>query len=304
MDRQYFVVDAFATERYSGNPAAIVLDAEGIDAEAMQLIASEFNLSETTFVFPSDVEDALVRFRWFTPTTEVAMCGHATIAGIHALVESDAIRLKGGAQSTKVCIETLSGVLNAFVEEMPGDIDGRMIWLDLPTPVLSDYRINETALAAALNLPVDAFDPDLSPAMTQDRDVIVFVKDVQALNGARPDHTRLGDLHTRERVRGLCLATIGTLTPSIHVQSRFFAPTAGINEDPVTGSVHGPLAAYLLRRNLAPMHDGIAGLRCLQGKAGGKCGTIYALASIESDGACAVRIGGHAVTTMRGTLLA
>ena len=118
MEKRYYVIDAFTRERFSGNPAAVVLDCEGLDDASMQRIAAEFNLSETTFVLPpatgaiepapqpraaglhaSDVAHpppgvnrpiglpADVRFRWFTPSVEVDMCGHATIAGVHARVE-------------------------------------------------------------------------------------------------------------------------------------------------------------------------------------------------------------------------
>jgi PhzF family phenazine biosynthesis protein len=108
----------------------------------------------------------------------------------------------------------------------------------------------------------------------------------------------------RDGVRGLCLATVKTLTPSITVQSRFFAPTAGINEDPVTGSVHGPLAAYVVKHGLVPLHDGLAGLMCTQAKPGGRGGLVNALVQPQDNDVYAVRIGGRAVTAMRGTLIA
>ena len=100
MTLPYYVIDAFAAKPFSGNPAAVVLDARGLSDEHMQAIATEFNLSETTFVFPlledggdtqqnpSTKERPAYRFRWFTPTAEVNMCGHATIAAVHALVET------------------------------------------------------------------------------------------------------------------------------------------------------------------------------------------------------------------------
>lgn len=304
MDRSYYVVDAFTNERFAGNAAAVVLDAEGLGDGDMRSIAAEFNLSETTFVLPTDARGACVRFRWFTPTAEVAMCGHATIAGVHAMVESGKLRRSDPAPSDSIGIDTLSGVLSAFIEEVPGSRGERMIWLDLPTPVLSDYRIDEACLASVLGLASDSFEPDLPPARTQDDDVLVFVRNVGILNDARPDPRTLGELQEKEDMRGLCLATTRSLTPSIHVQSRFFAPAVGIDEDPVTGSVHGPLAAYLVRHNLAPTLDGTAGLMCVQGKAGGRTGLVYALARIEPDDTCAVRIGGRAVTAMRGVLVA
>jgi PhzF family phenazine biosynthesis protein len=132
--------------------------------------------------------------------------------------------------------------------------------------------------------------------------MLVFVRDFQTLSEARPDFPQLASLLTRCGLRGLCLATVKTLTPSINVQSRFFAPTAGVDEDPVTGSVHGPLSAYLVKHGLVPLQEGLAGLTCTQAKAGGRAGLIHALVQPQGNDVYAVRIGGRAVTTMRGTL--
>jgi len=309
MGLSYYVVDAFASERYTGNPAAVVLDAAGLHKSAMQAIAAEFNLSETTFVLPpiqprkSDLGRPHVRFRWFTPTTEVDMCGHATIAGIQALLESGRVRHVDPTESTKVRIDTKSGTLTGFIENLPGNETAFMIWLDLPDPVLTERRMMAAELARVLRLPVDAFESKLPTMETQDRDWLVFVRDFAALNESRPDFPALSELLSRERLRGLCLATVKTITPSIHVQSRFFAPNVGIDEDPVTGSVHGPLAAYLVSKRLVPIHDGLSGISCVQGQPGGRTGLLQALVQVQDEGRYAVRIGGRAITTMRGTLV-
>ena len=326
MSRSYFVVDAFTNERYAGNPAAVVLDAEGLNDAQMQAIAAEFNLSETTFVLsPERTEDqstrhqsvagaggiaqaeacgsAFVRFRWFTPSCEVAMCGHATIAGLKALVESGRIVHCDPSSSTKIGIETRSGLLTGFIESIPGSDTGLMIWLQLVKPRLTEHAMPGSELAEVLGLEVDVFDDALPPSRTQDEDLIVFVQNFKILNDARPDFRRLTQWLDRERLRGMSLATVHTLSPSIHVQSRFFAPNVGVDEDAVTGSVHGPLASYLVAHELAPMHEGVAGLSCVQGKAGGRAGLVHALVRSETDGTHNVRIGGQAVITMRGTLL-
>jgi len=307
MPRTYYVIDAFASEPFTGNPAAVVPDAAGLDDREMQRIAAEFNLSETTFILPSKVIDARaaasVRFRWFTPTVEVDMCGHATVAGLHALLESGRVRREDPMTSTVVRIETKSGVLTGFIESIPGQESGVMIWLEMIPPMLRPHAWPIELLAAALRLPVDAFESSLPMVQSQDRDVLVFVRDFMVLNDARPDFGRLGELLTGDGLRGLCLATVKTVTPSIHVQSRFFAPSCGIDEDPVTGSVHGPLAAYLAERGLVPLHNDLAGMTCTQGVPGGRTGLVHALAQRQSDGRYAVRIGGRAITTMRGSLL-
>ena len=307
MQRPCFIIDAFASERFAGNAAAVVLDADGVSDNDMQRIAAEFNLSETTFVLAAqtpggDPNTAFkVRFRWFTPTVEVDMCGHATIAGIHALSESGRLHEPDSGQTIR--IETRSGLLTGAIENMPGDSEQRMIWLEMISPTLTRREIPAADYASALQVSADEFDREFPFVETQDRDLIVFVRDFMLLNDVRPDFPRLAGLLTAGGIRGLCVSTVRTVTPSIQAQSRFFAPHFGINEDPVTGSVHGPLAAYLATRGVVPFHDGVAGMQCLQGIPGGRMGQVYALVREPVDGRCVTRIGGHAVTTVRGHLM-
>ncbi len=317
MTREYYVVDAFTSDRFSGNPAAVVLDARGLTDADMASIAAEFNLSETTFVLPStdSVDSGKVRFRWFTPTVEVDLCGHATIAGALALAASGRFREYGLADPSVGAaawpIETRSGVLTAYVEPIPSEPEGNMLWLDLPDPVLSPARLSVAELSIALGLDEGAFDPKIKPDMTQDGDLLVFVRDVQSLNESKPDFGVLGKWCEKNRVRGVSLATVQTLTPSVHVQSRFFAPACGINEDPVTGSVHGPLAAKVVALGIGLPGEDVTVLNCTQGVAGGRTGMIHALvqrqdnrgaSNAAADAGYAVRIGGRVVVTMRGTL--
>ncbi len=299
MERAYQVIDTFTSERFAGNPAAVVPDAVGLSDEQMQAIAVEFNLSETTFILPPESTDADVRFRWFTPGMEVDMCGHATIAGIHSLFESGQVPSNGGAASLR--IETRSGILDAVIEDTPET--GRLIWLDLPKPQLEEVALPVDELAPVLGLEVDAIVEPPPLLVTQDKDVIVFVRDFLTLNEAKPDFGRLLDFSHRHGLRGVSVATTKTVTPSVNVQSRFFAPAAGVDEDPVTGSVHGPLAAAMVKYGLVPIHGETAGMTCVQAKAGGRAGLIRALVEVRDNGAYTVKIAGQAITTMRGVLL-
>lgn len=319
MTREYYVVDAFTTEPFRGNPAGVVLDARGLSDAEMGRIAGEFNLSETTFVLPPTGSDARagVRFRWFTPTVEVDLCGHATIAAAMALTVSKRYREFGLADPDTGCaswgIETRSGVLTVIVEPVPNEPGQKMLWLDLPDPVLSPARVSIGELSVALGVREESFDAELRPDMTQDGDLLVFVRDVQALNASRPEFGSLGTWCHKNRVRGVSVATVRTLTPSIHVQSRFFAPACGVNEDPVTGSVHGPLGAKLTAHGIGIPGEQVTVLNCVQGIPGGRTGMVHVLAqrrggadgdSVHADTGdnYAVRIGGRAVVTMRGLL--
>lgn len=313
--RDYFVIDAFTDRKFGGNAAAVVLDADGLSEGEMQSLAAEFNLSETTFVLRPQSASADVRFRWMTPTIEVSMCGHATLAGLRALVEVGRIPEVTATAGAQLAIETRSGVLQGFVERMPGEDGALMFWLDLPDPTLTEFAVARAELAALLRVSEDVLVSTLPAVRTQDGDAIVFVQDTAALFDMRPDFAALGQWQKACDLRGLCVATTNTLTPSIHVQSRFFVPSLGIDEDPVTGSVHGPLAAYLVHHELIPLDNGTAGMCCAQAKCGGRGGVVYALVQRndphDSHDACdsndsngySVRIGGHTEPVMRGRLL-
>lgn len=237
------------------------------------------------------------------------MCGHATIAGVHALVESGAIQHDDPTASTPVNIQTRSGLLTAFVESIPNienpqklPSGGRMLWLDLISPTLTPITPDLLRLAEILNVQVDAFEPAMPPVRTQDQDMLIFVKDVMTLNDVKPDIVKLDTWLTKQQLRGMSIATIKTLSRAIHLQSRFFAPPAGVNEDPVTGSVHGPLAVYLVKQGVVPVQDDLAGMTCVQGISGGRAGLLHALVQPEKNGSYNVRIGGQAVTMMKGEL--
>ena len=300
---EYNIVDTFTEKRYSGNPAAVVFRGDGLDDISLQTIASEFNLSAATFVLPSDTPEAAIRFRWFTPSTEIQMCGHATLAGVHALLDGGRFaRLRDEPQATLV-IQTAAGLLRVQVERLAPPNSQLLFWLDLPRPQLTSRSINIDKLTDILGMDPDALESALPVMETQDEDLIVFVASYSALLDARPHFTELGAWCARHRIRGICLATLNTLSPSAHVQSRFFAPAFGVNEDPVSGSVHGPLAAYLMAHELVP-HDGrVAAVTCVQAEAGGRAGLIRALVTQERGEGFSVRIAGQCQTTMRGTLI-
>ncbi|MBI1827608.1 MAG: PhzF family phenazine biosynthesis protein [Planctomycetes bacterium] len=306
MPKQYYVVDAFTSERFTGNPAAVVFDAHDLSDEVKQKIAVEFNLSETTFVLPSSSDakgESDLQFRWFTPSTEVDLCGHATIGGVHALVESGRLPKPNSSALSTLRIETRSGILTASVEQIPGGAPAAtMIWLDLPNPMLRTSGINRMDVAKALQIPIEVIEPGLPLMTTGDCDLIMAIRDVMALNKIQPNMSELGRLLSSRGLRGLCVTTTRTVTPSIQAQSRFFAPNVGIDEDAVTGSVHGSLGAYLAMHGLAPSEGDLFAMRCLQGKPGGRTGLINVLIQRGASNTWSARIGGAAITVMRGEL--
>ncbi|GAA1990048.1 PhzF family phenazine biosynthesis protein [Kitasatospora viridis] len=263
---QITVIDAFTDRPFAGNPAAVCpLPAGDWPAEEwLRRVARELNLSETAFVRP--LPDGEWGLRWFTPVTEVRLCGHATLATAHALREQGLV----GAEPVR--FHTLSGVLTA--EPRP---DGR-IALDLPTAALTPTEVPE-GLAEALGSPV------LGCRETGELDILVAeLGSEHAVRALAPDLAAL----TREVA---VTAPAEDPASGYDFVSRFFAPTIGIPEDPVTGSAHTALAPFWAER---------LGRTALTGYQASPRGGLVEC-ELAGD---RVAVAGHAVSVLTGTLLA
>ena len=215
-----FQVDAFTNKAFSGNPAAVcLLDAEK-DKAWMQSVAMEMNLSETAFIRRIDRGFEL---RWFTPTHEVDLCGHATLAAAHVLWEQGWLSLDEVAQ-----FYTLSGLLCATKKEQG-------IMLDFPaTPV--ECVVTPPGLLEALGCPDSA-------VYFNQFDYMVLLNDENKLRDLQPDFTNLATI----KARGF-IVTAALQNKQYDFISRFFAPAYGIDEDPVTGSAHCALTPFWAER--------------------------------------------------------
>jgi len=232
-------IDAFTNSPFAGNPAGVVLNAEGLRDDLMQRIAREMNLSETAFVLPPNRPEADIRIRWFTPTHEVPLCGHATVAAFHALAQEGLAGMKTNGQHY-FRVETGSGVLAVKVEK---NFRGIGVEFQLPLPAFRIKRALPVILFQLLGIRRSDVAPGL-PVVT-DRDLYLPVKRLQVLQTMRPHFQELVRWCTRARLTGVCVFTLQARDKSGSVHSRFFAPAVGINEDPVTGSANGPLGVYL-----------------------------------------------------------
>lgn len=219
-------IDAFAGRPFTGNPAAIMpLDA-WLDDMTLQAIAAENNLAETAFIVPTPGGAADYDLRWFTPAVEVALCGHATLASGHYLLSADPARRAVTFATRK------SGILTVTR-------DGSGYALDLPAMPTEPQAV--AGLAAALGA-------DPAEVRTRGSDYIVAVFDNAAqVRALQPDFRAVAALQSGDV---LCIATApGNGDPSgADVVSRAFAPGAGIDEDPVTGSAHAIIAPYWAAR--------------------------------------------------------
>jgi PhzF family phenazine biosynthesis protein len=221
------VVDAFADRPFGGNPAGVCLLEAGNwpDDAWLQAVAAEMKHAETAFAKPAPDGEADWDLRWFTPVKEAVLCGHATLATVHAMASD-------GLVAGKVSFATLSGVLLAKVE------DG---WITLDFPV---NRPIATAVPAGL---ADALgtEPEAVYLTGELRDLLAVLPEEQAVRDLAPDLAAVAAIARREGIRGL---TVTAPSAEYDFISRFFAPASGIPEDPVTGSAHTGLAPYWTER--------------------------------------------------------
>lgn len=211
-----FHVDAFTSELFHGNPAAVCVLEEALPDTLMQLIAAENNLAETAFVVRRGEK---LELRWFTPTIEVELCGHATLAAAHVLLN------ELGMDAPLLVFDTKSGPLSVR--------RGEPMLLDLPA--FESERIDvPPGLSEALGVQ--------PKSVEQARYWICELEDEEAVLATRPDFQRLA------RLERCVTVTARSKAPGIDFVSRFFAAPAGVNEDPVTGSAHAELTPYWSKR--------------------------------------------------------
>lgn len=255
-------VDAFSAAPFAGNPAAVCLLSAPRDERWMQDIAREMNLSETAFLLRRGDDFEL---RWFTPAVEVDLCGHATLASAHVLWEEGHLRPDQPAR-----FHTRSGLLTATRA-------GSWIELDFPAepeqPVAPPPELVRALGVAPLHVGQNRFD------------YLVEVDSEETVRGLRPDFASLSALSARG-----VIVTSRAGASGYDFVSRFFAPAAGIDEDPVTGSAHCCLAPFWAAR---------LGRRELVGYQASARGGVVRVR--VGDGR--VALGGQAVTVMRGELL-
>ena len=298
---RYWVIDSFANAPYTGNPAGVVLDADSLDEVQMQVIAREINAAETAFVSRLSDLHRPALLRWFTPTCEVKFCGHATLAAAHALYDSGAVAIKHDSSQPTVQFETSAGELSLRAEPMPEPDVGPLWWLEMPEPSLTPDNTNPMRTTELLGITLDDLEPGVPIMRTRDDDLIIMIKSWTTLVHLRPHFHELKAWCEQHKIRGISVATRNTLDNTTDVHSRFFAPAFGIDEDPATGSVHGPLATLLVINDRIPMIAGKAALNCMQGQPGGRTGLVRALVE-QSDQGYRVMIGGRCYKTLFGEL--
>lgn len=230
--KKVLIVRAFSTNGAGGNPAGVVLDADDLDDRQKLDLARQVGLSETAFV--SDSVKAGFKLDFFTPTKQIAHCGHATIATFTLLKQSNRI---GGNSSSK---ETIDGVREIYFE-------GNMAFMEQQKPAfISISAAARVKMLASLGLGKAALLPGFEPEIvnTGNNFLIIPVKEERILEAIKPDLETIAQLSEKLGLIGFYLFAL-TPTEGVDATTRMFAPHYGIPEEAATGMAAGPLAAYL-----------------------------------------------------------
>jgi len=264
MKQTILQVDAFTNTPFSGNPAAVCVLTEPQSDDWMQQVAAEMNLSETAFLRPHEDGYAL---RWFTPTTEVPLCGHATLASAHVLWSEGYLSLEQPAR-----FHTQSGLLTATRHK-------DWIELNFPAATYTPVPVPEK-LPQALGIPVQS-------VQVTDLGYLVEVDSADRVKQMQPD---LGLLANLERPNAI-ITSLAKPESRFDIVSRFFAPGLGIPEDPVTGAAHCVLGPYWCRRL---QQDTLLAYQA--SRRGGVVKVAY-------EGSDRVALSGQAVTVFRAEMI-
>jgi trans-2,3-dihydro-3-hydroxyanthranilate isomerase len=286
-------VDAFTTVPFGGNPAAVVIDAEGLTEEEMQRIAQEMNLSEMAFVTSSKRADFRVRF--FTPIQEIDLAGHPTIATFHALVEEGLIAAHDGLVT--VTQELNVGVLPVEIEIEAG-VAKRVIMTQQKPLFASAYAASSWAEALGIDKAEILEGYPLQIVSTGTPQLMIPVKSLTTLRLLRPDFEAMAALTEQGDFSSVHVFTLETFSEEADVHARHFAPAAGVREDPVSGSASGGMAAYLVYYGLVDKSSLVAE----QGHLIGRPGLVYIDLEKEGDEITTVKVGGSAVTVLNGEI--
>ncbi len=291
---RFWQVDAFSRHPYLGNPAAIVFAADEISDDQMQIIARQFNLSETVFLCEPTSPDADYLARIFTPTSELPFAGHPTIASAFS-VYSD-LSVEARERATLLRQECGVGIIPITIELLEG--------APLFTLTAGEYSARDAGLGAdipARMLGVAESDISEVPAEVCSGGLpwlIIALKSLAAVSGALPDQALIAKICDERKAIGLTIYSEGAKTDGCDYHLRSFVPGLGINEDPVCGSGSIAVAIHLARH--ARRDEPEFSFRAEQGLEIGRRGVLHlTVDGNDGDNPC-IRLGGHAAKTMEG----
>jgi PhzF family phenazine biosynthesis protein len=291
-------VDAFTDTPLQGNPAGVVHAADVLSASEMQALAREMNLSETAFILSPEQEGLDFQLRYFTPTTEVDICGHATLAAYHSLVEEKVLKING--PSGKFNHGNKAGVFGVEVRPR-GAFE--QIMMQMEKPSFGEEFDDDERVAKVLGMEKKQLHDDLPVQVMKDSTLIVPVDSLATLEKLEPDFEAIRKMQRKDKITRVLPFTTETMDMGSNYHMRYFAPAVGVNEDPVTGVGHAKLGSYLVRHKVIKTTGGVANMTGEQGQFVKRPGKVTV--EVRSEGAIIkeVRVGGTAVTVLRGDVV-
>ncbi|HEY4366879.1 MAG TPA: PhzF family phenazine biosynthesis isomerase [Steroidobacteraceae bacterium] len=282
-----FHVDAFTRQRFCGNPAIVVLDADHLTEEQMQTIAAEVN-GETAFVLEAESGDHDMQVKFFTPNHPVPFVGHATIAAQYVRAKTE------GVKAGRLRQRSGAGILDIEVAEAEGDL--RIAITQSPPslgPVIPDHHRRQVLDALGISSPNLHSDAPLQILSKGSSRLLICLRSPDLLDSLKPDFEALTRLTPHVGADGFFVFAL-----TEHGQgtaSRMFCPALGVPEDPVSGNAHGMLGVYLVNHGLMTPKDGLVEFRGLQGQWVHRPGIVDVVVESSGKVAQSVRITGDAV---------
>lgn len=275
------IVNAFTTEANGGNPAGVVLNSPNLTDKQMARVTKILKVSETAFVSPGELSDYKVRF--FSPTIEVDLCGHATIATFFYMAHDGHIV---GNKNKILTQETKVGILPISIEFNEKGILERVM-MKQASPIFKDIHLDISNLARALNIKKDNINQNLPKQIVSTGlfTLPLCIKSFKFLKDIKPDFEKVKTLCMKLGVGSIHCFTFETIESTSVYHARNFAPIYGVNEDPVTGTANGAAVSYLFKNKIITTNKVI----CEQGDIIGRPGRVSV--EIQDD---TVMVGGRA----------
>jgi PhzF family phenazine biosynthesis protein len=288
-------VDAFTTQKFGGNTAGVVLDAEYLTEDEMQCIAKELNLPESVFLLPSQEDGVDYKVKYFTPAEEINFCGHATI-GLTWLL---AIEFGLAEKKQGIVLETNVGKVPVVWPKEDGKIN--VVEMTQVVPKTQEIKIDLKILSQLIGVKAENIDVDypIKLSNTGNWHLLVPIKNQKEIDEATPDLMALGKHNKEHSISTTHLYTFNT-TGDYDLYTRDFAPGVGIPEDPVTGSANGALAGFLYLEGFVSQYETTT-LEIAQGHTIGRPGTLY-VTIIPNGTEPIIKVAGAATVTIRGIL--
>ena len=282
---EIYQIDAFTKKPFCGNSAGVTFG-DNLNDEIKQKIAKEMNLAETAFLSKSDKAD--YKLQWFTPAVEVELCGHATIASLHFLKEHSL--LKNGQTIT---FDTRSGILKCKMED-------DKYFMQIPLYKMENYNGERANIFSALGITEANLAENIPMLLLENTNLYICLKSLNDLKNVSPNFKDLVKISEQnKKISGFALFTLQTIEGSNFAHSRYFVPYWGVDEDPVTGSVNGPLLMVLKYLDLITDEQMTKGLVFEQGDFMDRSGRVGVKFFPQEN---ELYILGDAVTVIKGEM--